>query len=715
MSTQAVKLDAKALDQLCINTIRILSIDGVQKANSGHPGLPMGAAAMAYVLWTRRLKHNPHDPLWPDRDRFVLSAGHGSMLLYSLLHLTGYNLPLEQLKNFRQWGSETPGHPERGDAPGVEVTTGPLGQGFAMGVGMAIAEAWLAANFNKDGKEIVDHYTYGIVSDGDLMEGIASEAASLAGHLKLGKLIYLYDQNHISLAGATDLCYTEDVAKRFDAYGWHTRTVLDGNDTEEIDAAIQEAQAETDRPSLLLVHTHIGFGSPHKQDSYHAHGSPLGEEEVAETKKNLGWPTTDYFYLPPDAVSHFREAVPKGEAEQKKWQQTLEQYRSANPEEGKKWDLMISGKLPDDWAADLPKWKTTDKPLATRVAAGQALSALAKRIPNIIGGSADLDPSTNTALKDMGDFEPAGSYGGKAAGTTGGPWSFAGRNIHFGVREHAMGAAVNGLAAHGGVIPYSATFLTFSDYMKPAIRLGALMKLHAIYVFTHDSIGLGEDGPTHQPVEHIAGLRAIPGLHVIRPADANEAAEGWAVAIQQNTPTLFALSRQNLPILERIPGSESGLAQGAYILADADGGKPEVILIGTGSEVALCVKARERLKGYGVRARVVSMPSWELFEAQDASYRNQVLPRDVKKRVTIEAGVTFGWERWAGSEGITIGINRFGASAPGDEVMKKFGFTSEHVTAAALQLMGRTEEAAKEYQGQGDTSVAPTGPHEGHS
>ena len=715
MATQATKMDSTALDQLCINTIRILSIDTVQKANSGHPGLPMGAAAMAYVLWTRFLKHNPHDPLWPDRDRFVLSAGHGSALLYSLLHLTGYNLPLDELKRFRQFGSHTPGHPERGDTAGVEVTTGPLGQGFGMGVGMAMAEAWLAANFNKDGQKIVDHYTYGIVSDGDLMEGIASEAASLAGHLKLGKLIYLYDQNHISLAGATELTYTEDVAMRFDAYGWHTKTVPDGNDTEAIDAAIREAQAETGRPSLLLIRTHIGFGSPHKQDTFHAHGSPLGEDEVAATKKNLGWPTMDYFYLPPEAVSHFREQVEKGQAEQKEWTGALESYRSAFPEDGKKWDSMIAGKLPADWDADVPKWKTTDKPIATRVSAGQALTALAKRIPNLIGGSADLNPSTNTALKDMGDFEPAGSYGDKSAGTAGGAWSYAGRNLYFGVREHAMGAAVNGLAAHGGIIPYSATFLTFSDYMKPAIRLGALMQLHSVYVFTHDSVGLGEDGPTHQPIEQIAGLRAIPGLTLIRPADANESAEGWKVAVQQNHPTLFALSRQNLPILERIPGSESGVAQGAYILSDAENGNPEVILIGTGSEVSLCVKASEKLKTYGVRARVVSMPSWELFERQPESYREQVLPKNVKKRVTIEAGTTFGWERWAGTEGTCIGLNRFGASAPGDEVMKYFGFTTEHVTSAALELVGRHEEAAKEYSGQGDTSVAPTAPQEGHS
>jgi transketolase len=689
MATEVKTLDEKALDQLAINTIRILSIDTVQKANSGHPGLPMGAAAMAYVLWTRFLKYNPHNPEWADRDRFVLSAGHGSALLYSLLYLTGYDLPLDQLKRFRQFGSETPGHPERGDAPGVEVTTGPLGQGFAMGVGMAIAEAWLAATFNKEGHEIFDHYTYAIVSDGDLMEGVACEAASLAGHLKLGKLIYLYDQNHISLAGATDLTYTEDVAMRFDAYGWHTKTVLDGNDTEAIDAAIREAQAETDRPSLLLVHTHIGFGSPHKQDTFHAHGSPLGEDEVAATKKNLGWPTLDYFYIPDDALAHFRQQVPKGEAAEKAWSGKMDGYRKAFPEDAAKLESMLAGKLPDDWKADLPKWKVGDKAVATRVAGGQALTALAQRIPNIMGGSADLDPSTNTALKGKGDFEPAGAYLGTTQGGTGGVWSFAGRNVHFGVREHAMGAAVNGMAAHGGILPFSATFFNFSDYMKPAIRLGALMQLHCFYVFTHDSIGLGEDGPTHQPIEQLAGLRAMPGLTVIRPADANETAEAWAVAMEQNHPTSFVLTRQNLPILERMAGSTAGVAQGAYILSDAANGRPDVILIGTGSEVQLCVTARETLKGYGVEARVVSMPSWELFERQDAAYRETVLPAAIRKRVTIEAGATLGWHKWAGTDGVVLGIDHYGASAPGEEVMRHFGFTAEHVVLAALGLVGK--------------------------
>ena len=703
------------IDDLCINTLRVLSIDAVQHANSGHPGMPMGAAAMAYTLWTRFLRFNPRDPQWPDRDRFVLSAGHGSMLLYSLLHLTGYDLPLDEIKRFRQFGSKTPGHPERGyHTPGVEVSTGPLGQGFGNGVGMAIAERWLAARYNKPGHSIVDHYTYGIVSDGDLMEGVAAEAASLAGHLKLGKLIYLYDHNYISLAGATNLTYTDDVAKRFEAYGWHTRAVPDGNDVADIQRAIEEARAEEGRPSLLLVRTHIGFGSPKKQDTFGSHGSPLGEDEVKATKVALGWPTADYFYLPDQSVKHFREAIPKGEKLQGEWQSRFDAYATAFPAEAAEWQRIQSGKLPDGWDADLPKWKPEDKPLATRVASGQALNALAKRIPNIVGGSADLNPSTNTAMKGLGDFQPSEEYGPGTPGAVGGPWGYAGHNIAFGVREHGMGAAVNGMAAHGGLIPFSATFLVFSDYMKPSIRLGALSKLHAIYVFTHDSIALGEDGPTHEPVEQLAGLRAIPGLTVIRPADANESAEAWAVAIQRQTPTLMAFTRQNVPVLDRSKAVEAGVARGAYILADAEDGRPEVLLIGTGSEVSLCVKARARLKELGVGARVVSLPSWELFAAQDRGYRDSVLPPAVRKRVTIEAASSMGWERFAGSEGTIIGIDEYGASAPGEENMKHFGFTAERVTAAALRLLCREDEAAIEEHGA-DTGVAPTGPTEGHS
>jgi len=690
-------MQTQTLEDLCINTLRILSADAVQNANSGHPGLPMGAAAMAYTLWTRFLKYNPKDPQWFDRDRFVLSAGHGSMLLYSLLHLTGYDLPLEQLKRFRQWGSHTPGHPERGHAPGVEVATGPLGQGFGNAVGMAIAEAWLAARYNRPEHQIIDHHTYALCGDGDLMEGITQEAASLAGHLRLGKLICLYDQNHISLAGATQMTFTEDVAQRFDAYGWHTRTVTDGNDTEDIAKAIDEARQEGRRPSLILVHTHIGYGSPKKQDNFSAHGNPLGEEELQATKKALGWPTMDKFYLPQEAVEHFREAIGKGATAQQEWQKKVEAYQHDFPNEGAQLNLLSSGKLPDNWAAGLPHWNSSDKPMSTRVAGGQALNALAKSIPNIIGGSADLNPSTETALQGQGDFQPSEAGGAGTLGAVGGEWSFAGRNLAFGVREHAMGAAVNGLAAHGGVLPFSATFLVFSDYMKPAIRLAALSGLKSLFVFTHDSVAVGEDGPTHEPVEHLAGLRSIPGLTVIRPADGNETSEAWAFAVQHTGPILFALTRQNVPHLDRSKAKDPGLAKGAYILSEAEGGAPDVILIGTGSEVSLCVKAQERLKGYGVSARVVSMPSWELFAGQDEAYRDRVLPKAAKRRVTVEAASTFGWHRWAGDEGIMIGIDHFGASAPGPEVMKQFGFTAEHVTAAALRLLGRNEEAGKEY------------------
>jgi len=677
----------RELEDRCINTIRILSADAVQNANSGHPGMPMGAAAMAYVLWTRFLRHNPRDPQWFDRDRFVLSAGHGSMLLYSLLHLTGYDLPLEQIKRFRQWGSMTPGHPERGDTPGVEVTTGPLGQGFANGVGMAIAEAWLAARYNRPGHRIVDHYTYSICGDGDLMEGVSQEAASLAGHLQLGKLIYLYDQNHISLAGATEIDFTEDVGKRFEADGWHTRSVPDGNDTEDIARAIQEAQAEHRRPSLILVRTHIGYGSPHKQDNFSSHGSPLGEEELAAAKKALGWPTLDKFYLPQDAVDYYRQAVPQGKKLEEEWGQTFDAYRKEFPKEAAEFEQITSGALPENWSADLPRWNPTDKPIATRSAGGAALNALAKRIPNILGGSADLNPSTDTALKGWGDFQPSEVGGAGTLGAVGGEWSYAGRNIAFGVREHAMGAAVNGMAAHGGVLPFSATFFNFSDYMKPAIRLGALSRLKVVYVFTHDSIGLGEDGPTHEPVEQLAGLRAMPNLTVIRPADPNETAEAWAFAVQHNGPTTLVLTRQVVPQLDRSRAKEPGVARGAYILSDAEGGSADLILIGTGSEVGLCVKAQDALKSQGVKARVVSMPSWDLFAAQDQAYRESVLPTQIKKRVAVEAASPLGWSRWTGDEGAIIGVERFGASAPGEEVLQHLGFTVENVVAAALRVL----------------------------
>jgi transketolase len=690
----------RELEEQCINTIRMLSADAVQNANAGHPGMPMGAAAMAFTLWTQFLKHNPRSPLWFDRDRFVLSGGHGSMLLYSLLYLSGYDLALEEIKHFRKWGSKAPGHPERGVTPGVEVTTGPLGQGFGNGVGLAIAEAWLAARYNRPGHKIVDHYTYAICGDGDLMEGVSQEAASLAGHLKLGKLIYLYDQNHISLAGATEIDFTEDVAKRFQACGWHTRVVSDGNDTEDVASSVREAQAEDQKPSLILARTHIGYGSPHKQDNFTAHGDPLGEEELLATKKALGWPSTEKFYLPQDSVDFFRQAVPHGAQMEDEWRKKFSAYKQAFPKEAAEFESIVSDKLPENWDVDLPKWKPTDKPIATRAAAGEAMNALAKHIPNLIGGSADLNPSTRTALKGLGDFQSREVSGPGTLGAVGGEWSYAGRNIAFGVREHAMGCAVNGMAAHGGLLPFSATFFTFSDYMKPAIRLGALSHLKAIYVFTHDSVGLGEDGPTHQPIEHLAGLRGIPGLTVIRPADGNESVEAWAFAVQHDGPTLLVLTRQSVPHLDRGGAINPGVARGAYVLAEAEGGSPDVILIGTGSEVSLCVSAREKLKNFGVKARVVSMPSWSLFAAQEDSYRESVLPRGIKKRVTVEASSPIGWRDWAGDEGTVIGVERFGASAPGQDVLARLGFTADHVAAAALRLLGKSNEANLEYQSE---------------
>ncbi len=675
---------------LCINTIRFLSADAVENARSGHPGMPMGAAPMAYTLWTQFLKHNPKNPQWYDRDRFVLSAGHGSMLLYSLLHLTGYDLSLDEIKRFRQWGSLTPGHPEHGHTVGVEATTGPLGQGFANGVGMAMAEAWLGARFNRPGHTVVDHHTYAICGDGDLMEGISHEAASLAGHLQLGKLIYLYDDNHISLAGATSLCFTEDVAARFNAYGWHTVHVENGNDVAAIARAIAEAKSETSRPSLLLVRTHIGFGSPKKQDTSSAHGSPLGEEELQAAKKALGWPTMDKFYLPAEAVQSFRTAVAHGASQDADWQQRFEAYRTAFPAEASEFERAMAGELPDGWDLDLPQWQPTGKPIATRAAGGEVMNALARKIFNLVGGSADLNPSTNTALKGKGDFQPPNSAPG-AEGAVGGVWGYAGNNMAFGVREHAMGAAVNGMALHGGLLPFSATFFVFSDYMKPAVRLGALMRLKVFYVFTHDSVAVGEDGPTHEPVEQLAGLRSIPGLTVIRPADANETVDAWTFALRNSGPVAVILSRQNVPHLDRSEAKEAGVACGAYILRDS-AGPPDVILIGTGSEVGLCVVAQESLAASGIQARVVSMPCMSLFGEQPAEYRESVLPRGVTKRVTVEAGTTFGWDRWAGDAGTMIGLDRFGASAPGEIVLRNLGFTADAVTAAALRLCGRNPE-----------------------
>jgi len=683
--------DLAQLDQLSINTIRFLSVDAVEKANSGHPGLPMGAAPMAYVLWTRFLKHNPTNPGWADRDRFVLSAGHGSMLLYSLLYLTGYDLPLEQIKQFREWGSTTPGHPEHGLTPGVEVTTGPLGQGFANGVGMAIAEDYLAGRYNRPGHQIVNHYTYALVSDGDLMEGVSAEAASLAGHLKLGKLIYLYDDNHITLSAATHITFTEDRAMRFEAYGWHTQIVENGNDLAAIDRALRAAQAEKERPSLILVRTHIGYGSPHKQDTFEAHGSPLGQEEVKLTKQALGWPLDPPFCTPDKALEHFRLALEKGKQAEGEWNARLSDYSNAFPNLAKEFQQGLAGELPKGWDTDIPIFPTDAKGMSTRVASGKVLNSIDRNLPSLIGGSADLDPSTHTALTAMGDFENPSGESGNLQGSSGGGWSYRGRNLHFGVREHAMGSIANGLAVHGGVIPFTATFLIFSDYMRPPIRLAALMEQRVIFVFTHDSIALGQDGPTHQPIEQLASLRAIPHLIVIRPCDANETAVAWRVAIEtRGRPVALVLTRQDVPTLDRVHyAAADSLRRGAYVLADAPNGKPDIILISSGSEVSLIVAAGHRLTAKGINVRIVSMPSWELFDTQPRSYRDSVLPPSVRARLAVEAGASQGWCKYAGDEGDVIGVDRFGASAPGEVVMREYGFTVEKVYECAMKLMGR--------------------------
>ena len=682
------------LDQLCINTVRFLSVDAVQQANSGHPGLPLGAAAMAYVLWTRLLKHNPRNPDWFDRDRFVLSAGHGSMLLYSLLHLTGYALSLDDIKQFRQWGSRAPGHPERGHTPGVETTTGPLGQGLANAVGMAIAEAQLAARYNRPGFEVIDHATYALVSDGDLMEGVASEAASLAGHLELGKLTCLYDDNRVTLAAATDIAFSEDRARRFEAYGWHTLPVADGNDLATIDAALRAARAETARPSLILARTHIGYGSPNKHDSFEAHGSPLGVDEVRLTKQNLGWPTQPPFLIPEPALAHFREAVERGARYEAEWNARMTLYAQTFPDLAEELRRRLRGELPPGWDADIPVFPADAKGIATRVASGQVMNAIAPRLPALTGGSADLNPSTKTALKDLGDFNPPAGANNDTQGSDGDGWSHAGRNLHFGVREHAMGAIVNGLAAHGATLPYGATFLIFSDYMRPPLRLAALMGLHVVHVFTHDSIALGEDGPTHQPVEQLGALRAIPNLTVIRPGDANETAVAWRVALEtRDRPVVLVLSRQDLPTLDRRRYALADeLRRGAYVLSDAADGKPELILIASGSEVGLIVAAAERLRGERVAVRLVSMPSWELFEAQSQAYRDAVLPPSTPARLAIEAGVTQGWHRYVGDRGDVLGVDRFGASAPGPVMLREYGFSVENVCQRALALVEKMKE-----------------------
>ena len=676
------------LDQQCIDTLRFLSVDMVQKANSGHPGLPLGAAPMAYVLWQKHLKHYPSNPEWADRDRFVLSAGHGSALLYSLLHMTGYDLSLDDIKRFRQLGSKAFGHPERGHTPGVEVTTGPLGQGFANAVGMAIGEAHLAARYNREGHTVIDHRTWALVGDGDLMEGVASEAASLAGHLKLGKLICLYDDNYVTLAAGTDISFTEDRAKRFEAYGWQTIFVADGNEVAAIDAAINEARAELSRPSLILVRTQIGFGSP-KQGSFKAHGSPLGVEEVIETKRKLGWPVAPTFLIPEPALQHFRAAQERGAAQKSEWNGRMDGYSKAYPELATELQERLSGKLVDGWDADIPVFPADAKGIATRAAGGQIMNAFAAKVPALFGGSADLDSSTNTNLKGLGDFNLAAVAGEDTQGSDTAGWSHAGRNLHFGVREHAMGAVVNGLSAHGGFIPYGSTFLIFSDYMRPTIRLAALSKLHVVHVFTHDSIAVGEDGPTHQPVEQIASLRAIPFCTVLRPADANETAVAWRVAVEtRERPVLLALSRQELPILDRTKfASADGVRKGAYVLSDTQPGKPQLVLIASGSEVSLIVDAAAALQAEGIAVRCVSMPSWDLFEAQPQSYRDDVLPPDVPAKLAVEMGVSMGWDRYVGPAGGVLGIERYGLSAPAKDLLPEFGFTVANVVARAKALL----------------------------
>ena len=669
------------LDQLCINTIRALTIDAVQNAKSGHPGLPLGAAPMAYVLWTKFMRYNPKQPKWENRDRFLLSAGHGCMLLYSLLHLTGYDLSLDEIKNFRQWGSKTPGHPENALTPGVEITTGPLGQGFANGVGMAMAEAHLAAKFNRPDFSVIDHYVYAIVSDGDLMEGVASEAASLAGHLKLGKLIYLYDDNHVTIEGFTSLAFSEDVPKRFEAYGWHTSTVEDGNDVAAIEAAIRDAQAVADRPSLISVKTTIGYGMP-TAGTRKAHSDPPGEDAVRETKRHLGWPEDKFFYVPDEALAHFRKAIERGAEEENDWNELVETYKDEHEELGHLWEQTTSRKLPEDWEQHLPSFEDS-KEIATRVASGQVINAIAPHLPMLIGGSADLGVSNNTDIKDSGDFE-AGSYDG--------------RIIHWGVREHCMGSTMTGVALNGGLIPYGGTFMCFSDYMRPSIRLACLSEVQVVYVFTHDSIGLGEDGPTHQPIEHLAALRAIPHLFVIRPADVHEVREAWRLAIlRRKAPTALALTRQKVPLIDRKKfASAEGLRKGGYVLAEADGVStgsgsdrvdPELILIATGSEVGLALEAREQLQKDGLPTRVVSMPCIELFEEQSQNYRDEVLPPSITARLAIEAGVRQGWDRYVGPKGDVICLDRFGASAPGDIALKNLGFNVDSLLKHARALL----------------------------
>lgn len=662
------------LDTLCVNTLRFLAADAVQKAKSGHPGMPMGAAPTAYVLWARFLRHNPADPAWPDRDRFVLSAGHASMLLYALLHLTGYELPMSEIERFRQWRSRTPGHPEFPLTPGVEATTGPLGQGVANAVGMAIAERHLAVRFNRPGSAIVDHHTYAICSDGDMMEGVAAEAVSLAGHLGLGRLVLLYDDNQVSLAGKASLSFSEDVPRRFEGYGWHTQVVPDGNDLEAIDKAIRGALAEQDRPSLVSIRTIIGYGAPKKAGNHEAHGEPLGEEELRGAKQALGWPLTPPLYVPDAARARFREALARGARWQAEWQARVDAWAKAHPDLAGQWRDGQTRTLTPGWDAALPTFAPGTE-TATRDASGAVLAAVSPRLPALVGGDADLAPSTKTLVKGAGSFLKG---------------SYEGRHLHFGVREHGMGGICNGLAYHGGLIVFCGTFFNFSDYMRPAVRLAALSELPVVYVWTHDSIALGEDGPTHQPVEQLASLRAMPNLVVIRPADANETVVAWTVALRRrHGPTALVLTRQKLPVLDRaVYAPAEGLARGAYVLADPPGGRPELILIGTGSEVSLVAAAHAALVEDGLRARVVSMPSWELFQAQPAEYRESVLPKAVGRRLAVEAAASLGWERWVGPEGAILGLDRFGASAPGEVTLRELGFSVEHVLARARALVG---------------------------
>jgi transketolase len=680
--------DRKSFEERCFNTIRFLAADAVEKAKSGHPGMPMGAAVMAYTLWMHHLKHSPANPLWENRDRFVLSAGHASMLLYALLHLTGYDLDLSDLEAFRQWESKTPGHPERPCTPGVEVTTGPLGQGLGNAVGMAIAEAHLAAKYNRPGHGIVDHFTYVFASDGDLMEGVASETCSLAGHLGLGKLIVLYDDNSISLAGSTALTFTEDNGKRYDAYGWQVIYVEDGNDTAAIDHALKEAKAETGRPSIIFVRTTIGYGAPHKEGTSDSHGSPLGMDELQAAKNRLGWPLEPALFIPDDVRDFFRQSIIRGKNMETQWEQTFVRYQDEFPDLSAELRRIMKGDFTDDWDRTLPFYEAGSKDIATRKASESVMQILAPRLPGLMGGSADLNPSTFTWLKGFGDFQQPGAKE-DIQGAVGGEWGYGGRNIHFGVREHAMGAIAVGMALHGGFIPYTATFLTFSDYMRPPMRLAALMGLRVIFVFTHDSIGLGEDGPTHQPVEHVMNLRAVPNLTVIRPADANETVEAWRAAIlNQRGPTALIFTRQNLPVLSRLELSPAtGLHRGGYILLDRGNGLPDVILIGTGSEVILTLEAAKVLSSEGLNVRVVSLPSWEIFDRQPAGYRNDVLPLEVRARVAVEAGIRLGWEHYVGLDGAIVGMDRFGASAPSKILYEKFGITVQRVVDAAKALI----------------------------